>query len=160
MSFSAKLSLPARFSSHCFGSHGKTLNYFCNRLRTAKRYVTWLVSNHDRRIVSENPGVYIALRSAVTWGHTTGQTWAWSKKFYRCTNFSFHDAIIKVNCCWNNSLLIHAEGLIYQMICVQVHVNYSIFIVDCVRLAPWDKIVFWWSLCLGQDHKLYLYFQT
>ena len=48
MSFSAKLSLPARFSSHRFGSHGWTLNYFCNRLRTAKRYVTWLVSNHDR----------------------------------------------------------------------------------------------------------------
>ena len=33
MSFSAKLSLPARFFSHCFGSHGRTLNYFCNRLR-------------------------------------------------------------------------------------------------------------------------------
>ena len=27
------------------------------RLRTAKRYVTCLVSNHDRRIMSENPGV-------------------------------------------------------------------------------------------------------
>ena len=40
MSFSAKLSLPARFFSHCFGSHSRTLNYFCNRLRTAKRYVT------------------------------------------------------------------------------------------------------------------------
>ena len=85
------------------------------------------------------------MRSAVTWGHTTGQTWAWSKKFYRCTNFSFYDAIIKVTCCWNNSLLIHAEGLIYQMICVQVHVNYSIFIVDCVRLAQWDKIVFFFD---------------
>ena len=48
MSFSAKLSLPARFFSHCFGSQGRTLNYFCNRLRIAKRYVTWLVSNHDR----------------------------------------------------------------------------------------------------------------
>ena len=48
MSFSAKLSLPARFFSHCFGSHGRTLKYFCNRLRTAKRYVTRLVSNHDR----------------------------------------------------------------------------------------------------------------
>ena len=46
MSFSAKLSLPARFFSHCLGSHGRTLNYFCNPLRTAKRYVTWLVSNH------------------------------------------------------------------------------------------------------------------
>ena len=33
MSFSAKLSLLARFFSHCFGSHGRTLNYFCNRLR-------------------------------------------------------------------------------------------------------------------------------
>ena len=70
MSFSAKLSLPARFFSHCFGSHGRTLNYFCNRLRTAKWYVTWLVSNHDRsnhdrRIMSENPGVYIAIKSAV-----------------------------------------------------------------------------------------------
>ena len=65
MSFSAKLSLPARFFSHCFGSHGRTLNYFCNRLRTAKRYVTWLVSNHDRRIMSENSGVYIAMKSAV-----------------------------------------------------------------------------------------------
>ena len=58
MSFSAKLSLPARFFSHRFGSHGRTLNYSCNRLRTAKRYVTWLVSNHDRsnhdrRIMSE-----------------------------------------------------------------------------------------------------------
>ena len=58
MSFSAKLSLPARFFSHCFGSHGRTRNYFCNRLRAAKRYVTWLVSNHDRRIMSENPGVF------------------------------------------------------------------------------------------------------
>ena len=70
MSFSAKLSLPARFFSHCFGSQGRTLNYFCNRLRTAKRYVTWLVSNHDRsnrdrRIMTENPGVYIAMKSAV-----------------------------------------------------------------------------------------------
>ena len=70
MSFSAKLSLPARFFSHCFGSHGRTLNYFRDRLRTAKRYVTWLVSNHDRsnhdrRIMSENPGVYIAMKSAV-----------------------------------------------------------------------------------------------
>ena len=66
MSFSAKLSLPARFFSHCFGSHGRTLNYFCNRLRAAKRYVTWLVSNRDRRIMSENPGVYIAMKAAVT----------------------------------------------------------------------------------------------
>ena len=70
MSFSAKLSLPARFFSHCFGSHGRTLNYFCNRLLAARRYVTWLVSNHDRsnhdrRIMSENPGVYIAMKSAV-----------------------------------------------------------------------------------------------
>ena len=66
MSFSAKLSLPARFFPHCFGSHGR----LCNRLPTAKRYVTWLVSNHhrsnhDRRIMSENPGVYIAMKSAV-----------------------------------------------------------------------------------------------
>ena len=71
MSFSAKLSLPARFFSHCFGSHGRTLNYFSNRLLTPRRYVTWLVSNHDwsnhdRRIMSENPGVYIAMKSAVT----------------------------------------------------------------------------------------------
>ena len=70
MSFSAKLSLPARFFSHCFGSHSRTLNYFCNRLRTAKRYVTWLESNHNRsdhdhRIMRENPGVYIAMKSAV-----------------------------------------------------------------------------------------------
>ena len=70
MSFSAKLSLPARCFPHCFGSHGRTLNNFCNRLPTAKRYVTWLVSNHhrsnhDRRIMSENPGVYIAMKSAV-----------------------------------------------------------------------------------------------
>ena len=70
MSFSAKLSLPARFFSHCFGYHDRILNWFCNRLRTARRYVTWLVSNHDRsnhnrRIMSENPGVYIALKSAV-----------------------------------------------------------------------------------------------
>ena len=55
MSFSAKLSLPARFFSHCFGSHGRTLNYFRDRLRTAKRYVTWLVSNHDRRITFLSP---------------------------------------------------------------------------------------------------------
>ena len=40
MSFSAKLSLPARFFSHCFGSHGRTLNYFCNRLLAPRRYVT------------------------------------------------------------------------------------------------------------------------
>ena len=33
--------------------------YFYNRLRTAKPYVTWLVSNHDRRFISENLGVYI-----------------------------------------------------------------------------------------------------
>lgn len=46
MCFSAKLSLPARFFSHWFGFHSRTLNYFCNRLRIAKRYVTWLVSNH------------------------------------------------------------------------------------------------------------------
>ena len=64
------LSFPARFFSHCFGSHGRTLNYFRDRLHTAKRYVTWLVSNHDRsnhdrRIMSENPGVYIAMKSAV-----------------------------------------------------------------------------------------------
>ena len=65
MSLSAKLSLPARFSSHCFGSHGRILIYFCNRLRTARRYVTSLVSNHNRRIMSENLGVYIALKSAV-----------------------------------------------------------------------------------------------
>ena len=31
--------------------------------------------------------------------------------------------------------LIHTEGLIYKMICVQVQVNYSICIVDCVQLA-------------------------
>ena len=66
MSFSAKLSLPARFFAHCFGSHGR----LCNRLPTAKRYVTWLVSNHhrsnhDSRIMSENPGVYMAMKSAV-----------------------------------------------------------------------------------------------
>ena len=72
MSFSAKLSLPARFFSHCFGSHGRTLNYFCNRLLAPRRYVTWLVSNHDwsnhdRRIMSENPSVYIAMKSAVTY---------------------------------------------------------------------------------------------
>ena len=70
MSLSAKLSLPARFSSHCFGSHGRILIYFCNRLRTARRYVTSLESNHDRsnhnrRIMAENLGVYIALKSAV-----------------------------------------------------------------------------------------------
>ena len=38
MSFSAKLSSQIFLS--LFRSHGRTLNYFCNRLRTAKRYVT------------------------------------------------------------------------------------------------------------------------
>ena len=58
MSFVDKLSLPARCFFHCFGSHDRTLAcyYFCDRLRAAKPYVTWLVSNHDRRIMSENPG--------------------------------------------------------------------------------------------------------
>ena len=50
MSFSDKLSLPARCFSRFFGSHGRTVacGYFCNRLRTAKPYVTLLASNHDR----------------------------------------------------------------------------------------------------------------
>ena len=60
MSFGDKLSLSARCFefSHCFGSHDRTLAcyYFCNRLRAAKPYVAWLVSNHDSRIMSENPG--------------------------------------------------------------------------------------------------------
>ena len=58
MSFGDKLSLSARCFSYCFGSHDRTLAcyYFCDRLRAAKPYVTWLVSNHDRRIMSENPG--------------------------------------------------------------------------------------------------------
>ena len=42
--------------------------------------------------------------------------------------------------------LIHAEGLICQMICVQVQVNYSICIVDCVQLGQCDKIVFFLTL--------------
>ena len=29
-------------------------------------YITWLVSNHDRQIMSENPGVYMAMKSAVS----------------------------------------------------------------------------------------------
>ena len=41
------------------------LYFMTGPLRTAKRYVTWLVSNHDRRIMSENSGVYIAMKSAV-----------------------------------------------------------------------------------------------
>ena len=58
MSFGDKLSLPARCFSDCFGSHDRTLAcyYFCNCLCAAKPFVTWLVSNHDRRIMSENPG--------------------------------------------------------------------------------------------------------
>ena len=40
------------------------------------------------------------------------------------------------------TFLIHAEGLIYPMICVQVQVNYSNCFVDCVQLAQCDKIVF------------------
>ena len=80
MSFGDKLSLPARCFPRCFGSHGRTLacRYFCNRLRTAKPYVTLLASNHDRsnpdrRIMSENPGVtvYVAMKSAVTFVHST-----------------------------------------------------------------------------------------
>ena len=66
MSFSAKLSLPARFFSHCFRSHSRTLNYFCNRLHTAKRLASNRNrSDHDHRIMRENPGVYIAMKSAV-----------------------------------------------------------------------------------------------
>ena len=67
-----KLPLPAKCFSYCLGSQGKTLAclYFCNRLRTAKPNVTLLLSNHDRsnhdrRIMSENPGIYIAMTSAV-----------------------------------------------------------------------------------------------
>ena len=58
MSFGDKLSLPARCFSHFFGSHDRTLvcYYFCNRLCAAKPYVTWLGFNHDRQIMSENPG--------------------------------------------------------------------------------------------------------
>ena len=72
MPFSAKLSLPARCFSHCFGSHGRTLNYFCNRLLAARWYVTWLVSNHDRsnhdrRIMSENPGVHLFQLRLLPW---------------------------------------------------------------------------------------------
>ena len=42
MFFGVKLSLPARCFSNCFGSHGRTFAClcFCNRLRTAKPYVT------------------------------------------------------------------------------------------------------------------------
>ena len=80
MSFGDKLSLPTRCFFRCFGSHGRTVacGYFCNRLRTAKPYVTLLASNHDRsnpdlRIMSENPGVtvYVAMKSAVTFVHST-----------------------------------------------------------------------------------------
>ena len=58
MSFGGKLSHPAKCFCHCFGSHDRFLacHYFCDRLRAVKPYVTWLVSNHDRRIMSENPG--------------------------------------------------------------------------------------------------------
>ena len=62
MSFSAKLNFLASqifLSLFWIPRQNSQLLYFCNRLRTAKRYVTWLVSNHDRRITSENPGVYI-----------------------------------------------------------------------------------------------------
>ena len=50
MSFGDKLSLPTRCFSRCFGSQGRPVacGYFCNRLRTAKPYVTLLASNHDR----------------------------------------------------------------------------------------------------------------
>ena len=72
MSFGDKLSLPASVSLAVSDPTAGTLacRYFCNRLRTAKPYVTLLVSNHDRSnhgrgIKSENPGVYIAMKSAV-----------------------------------------------------------------------------------------------
>ena len=36
MSFSAKLSLPARFFSHCFGSHGRTATVYVLRSDTSR----------------------------------------------------------------------------------------------------------------------------
>ena len=87
---------------------------------------------------------YLNLRSYLRPNLSLG--YAYSGKMYWSKKVSFHDAITKGTCCWHNSLLIHAEGLIYQMICVQVQVNYSICIVDHVQLPQWDKIVFFWHM--------------
>ena len=102
---SAKFSLPARFFSHCFGYHGKTLNYVCNRLRTAKRYVTWLVSNHDWK-----PGVISCNESNESMSHESMSQWVRSEKVKVSVetiklSITFTYLVYYLHCCLHNFYL-------------------------------------------------------
>ena len=46
-------------------------------------YITWLMSNHDHQIMSENPGVYMAMKSAVSVHPLIekNRAWKWLKSW-------------------------------------------------------------------------------